>query len=98
MWSSTKRDADKINPLNNFNHYHTTYQNLHLENTKPQDYHPEHVVKGGSSTLNFTKNSLTKPFDQLEAEMGTQPGYRAGHNMLKTGTEHWKTNYQGTIK
>lgn len=40
VWAVTKRDADKINPLDNYNHYHTIYKKNHLENTNPQDYHP----------------------------------------------------------
>lgn len=97
MWSSTKRDADKINPLDNFNHYHTTYKKNHVENTEPKDYHPEHVPKGSSSTLNFAGNSLVKPYDVQEAEKDGQPSYRNGFNLLKTGTEHWKSNYQGSV-
>lgn len=68
VWSSTKRDVDKINPLDNYNHYHTTYKKNHLENTKPQDYHPEHVQRGTGSTLNFAPNTSAKPYDKVEAE------------------------------
>jgi hypothetical protein len=97
VWSSTKREADKINPLDNFNHYHTLYKKNHVENTGPQDYHPEHVPKGGSSTFNLAGNSLVKPYDQIEAEKERQPSYRNGFNLLKTGTEHWKSNYQSSV-
>lgn len=97
VWSSTKRDADKVNTLDNFNHYHTVYKKNHVENTEPKDYHPEHVQKGSSSTLNFAGNSLVKPYDQVEAEKDGQPSYRNGFNLLKTGTEHWKSNYQGSV-
>lgn len=68
VWSSTKRAEDQINPLNNYNHYHTLYQNQHLENTQPKDYHPQHVAKGGNSTLNFAGSSMVKPYDAAEAE------------------------------
>lgn len=97
IWSSTKRDADRINPLDNYNHYHTIYQKSHLENTGPKDYHPEHVQRGSNSTLNFAGNSLTKAYDQIEAEKTGESAYRNGFTLLKTGTEHWKTNYQGSI-
>lgn len=30
VWSSTRRDADKINPLENYNHYHTLYKQNHV--------------------------------------------------------------------
>lgn len=86
VWSSTKRDADKIHPLDNYNHYHTIYKKNHLENTEPKDYHPEHVPKGASSSLNFAGSSLTKAYDKQEADTAGQPGYKNGFNMLKTGT------------
>lgn len=38
-----------------------------------------------------------KPYDQVEAEKDGQPSYRNGFNLLKTGTEHWKSNYQGSV-
>jgi len=98
VWSSTKRDADKINPLDNYNHYHTNYKKNHLENTQPADYHPEHVIRGANSTLNFAgTQSLTKAYDTVEAEKDGQPAYKTGTNLLKTGLEHWKTNYQASL-
>jgi hypothetical protein len=33
----------------------------------------------------------------LEAEKAGETVYRNAFNLLKTGTEHWKTNYQGSI-
>lgn len=53
------------------------------------------MVKGSHSTLNFKSNSLGRPYD---AEIGKEePSYRKGINLLKSGTEHWKTNYQAEI-
>ena len=87
-----------MHPLENYNHYHTAYHQQHLTNTQPKDYHPQHVPKGTSTPLNFAATtSLAKPYDAAEAEKAPEPGYRTGFNMLKTGTEHWKTSYQGSI-
>ena len=30
VWADTKRDADKVHPLDNYNHYHTAYKKNHL--------------------------------------------------------------------
>lgn len=40
VWESTSRDADKINPLNNFHYQKTLYKQNYTENTAPKDYHP----------------------------------------------------------
>lgn len=55
------------------------------------------MPRGANSSLNFAGSSLSKPYDKAEAELAGQPSYKNGFNMLKTGTEHWKTNYQGSI-
>lgn len=94
VWTATRRDTDKVNPLENYHHYQTIYKKVHLENTQPQDYHPDIVQKGVHSTLNFSGTSKSKAYDQIEAEKTGQEEYRQGHNLLKTGTEHWKSNYQ----
>lgn len=87
IWSATKREADKANPNDNYNHYHSSYKKNHLENTQPKDYHPDHVPKGSaSSTFNIAGNSLVKPYDAVEADRDGQPGYRNGFTLLKTGT------------
>ena len=97
VWAATKRDCDKINTLDNFSHYHTLYKKQHVENTQPKDYHQEHVKKGFGCFLNSQAGTLNKPYDQVEAEKEAVPDYKKGFNPLKTGTEHWKTNYQADI-
>jgi len=55
------------------------------------------VVKGSNSSINFAGSSLVKPYDAVEAEKDGQPEYRNAFKLLKTGTEHWKSNYQGSV-
>lgn len=103
IWTSTIREVDKIDPLHNYHHQKTIYKQNHLENTNPPDYHPRHVVRGANSTLDFGDASLTKlskAFDKEEAlKNGSNDlaGTRNGYNLLKTGTEHWKSNYASSI-
>lgn len=40
---------------------------------------------------------MVKPYDVAEAEKDGQPEYRNAFKLLKTGTEHWKSNYQGSV-
>lgn len=55
------------------------------------------MVKGAASSLNFAGSTMVKPYDVAEAEKDGQPEYRNAFKLLKTGTEHWKSNYQGSV-
>ncbi len=95
IWSSTLREEDKINPLSNFHYQKTIYKQNHTENTNPKDYHPEHVPRGGSTTINFAGNSITKAYDKEQSQQIL--GGTVRDNLLQTGVEHWKTNYQNEM-
>ena len=54
---------------------------------------------GGARTLNFSNAGSIKAYDREEAQRygGTTSsinGDMRKTTLLKTGTEHWKTNYQ----
>lgn len=48
--------------------------------------------------MSYAKNSSSKPYDAGEGEKyGNGGTTKNGYNLLKTGTEHWKSNYQASI-
>ena len=99
VWESTVREVDHKKPLDNFRNSDSIYKKSYLENTYPNNYHPDHVPKGGARTLEFPQAGSIKAYDREEAQRyGTKEVSNDGDTrkckLLQTGVEHWKTNYQ----
>lgn len=95
--------------MENFHAGKTVYKETIEGTTKPQDYHIQHVQKGRHTAFDFGNSQPLKAYDTTQARkmenlqnIDEQPGSESRTNasemakrtLLKSGVEHWRSNYQ----
>jgi hypothetical protein len=79
-----------------------------LENTSPEDYHPNIVARGSNGFKDFPRENTIRTYEKLESSsLQPQSTSNIGNNQdsldaakkqfLRTGVEHWKSNYKHQV-
>ena len=73
----------------------TVYKKDYLQNTVPADYEVDLVKKGSTGFDKFSNSNTIPTHQKLESSVinnKSKGGIQS--QLLKTGVEHWRTNYQ----
>lgn len=96
---------DSRPPLENYHNFKTIYKRDYLENTTPEDYHPNIVERGSNGFKDYPKENTIKTYEKLESATIQQQKDAANADsldaaksqFLKSGVEHWKSNYKHQV-
>lgn len=88
--------------MENYHNFKTIYKRDYLENTFPEHYHPNIVERGSNGFRDYPKENTIKTYEKLESGTIQQQKVAANtdsldaakNQFLKSGTEHWKSNYK----